>query len=77
VVAQREPWRSLGDEKLLGRYARERWLPTRAMGGLTDTLMHLFAHEAPTVRTLRNAGLRAVQAAGPLKRLLTTRALRS
>jgi 2-polyprenyl-6-methoxyphenol hydroxylase-like FAD-dependent oxidoreductase len=39
--------------------------------------MHLFAHEAPTVRTLRNAGLRAVQAAGPLKRLLTTRALRS
>ena len=77
VVAQREPWRSLGDEKLLGRYARERWLTTRAMGGLTDTLMHLFAHEAPTVRTLRNAGLRAVQAAGPLKRLLTTRALRS
>lgn len=77
LIAQREPWRSPGDERLLRRYARERWMPTRAMSGLTDTLMHLFAHEAPAVRTLRNAGMRAVEAAGPLKRLLTARALRS
>jgi len=77
VLAGREPWRALGDERLLRRYVRLRWLPTRAMGGLTDALLHLYAHQAPAVRTLRNAGLRAVEAAGPLKRLLTHRALRS
>ena len=77
ALAAREPWRSVGDEKLLRRYVRARWLPTRAMGSLTDTLLHLYAHPQPAVRALRNAGLRAVEAAGPLKRLLTARALHS
>ena len=31
VLRQREPWRPLGDEKLLRRYARERIAPTWAM----------------------------------------------
>ncbi|MEN9417189.1 MAG: hypothetical protein RI988_809 [Pseudomonadota bacterium] len=77
VIAQREPHRGLGDEQLLRRYARERWLPTRAMGGLTDGLLHLFAHDSPWLRTLRNRGLGWLDAAAPLKRALTARALHS
>lgn len=77
VLAAREPWRELGDVKLLRRYARQRWMPTRAMGGLTDALLHLFAHEAPIVKTLRNRGLSGFDRLSPLKRLLTDRALHS
>ena len=77
VLAAREAWRGLGDEKLLRRYARERWLPTRAMGGLTDGLLHLFANDDPMLRLLRNRGLGLLDAARPLKRLLTQRALHS
>jgi 2-polyprenyl-6-methoxyphenol hydroxylase-like FAD-dependent oxidoreductase len=77
VLAAREPWRALGDEKLLRRHVRERWLPTRAMGGLTDALLHLFAHEAPLVKMLRNRGLAGFDRLSPLKRLLADRALHS
>jgi 2-polyprenyl-6-methoxyphenol hydroxylase-like FAD-dependent oxidoreductase len=77
VLAGREPWRPLGDEKLLRRYARERALPTRAMGQLTDTLLHLFASQNAAVKELRNRGLSLVNRVSPLKRLLTSRALES
>lgn len=75
VIAAREPWRPLSDEKLLRRYARERALPTWAMGQLTDGLLRLFAQPAPAVRELRNRGLGLVNRATPLKRWLTARAL--
>ena len=77
VLAGREAWRPLGDEKLLRRYARERALPTRAMGQLTDTLLHLFASQNAAVKELRNRGLSLVNHLSPLKRLLTSRALES
>lgn len=72
---QREPWRSLGDERVLQRYARQRALPTQAMAGLTDTLLHLFADPRGPVRDLRNLGLGLVNHLGPLKRALIGRAL--
>jgi len=75
VLAEREPWRPLGDTRLLRRYARERLAPTQAMSQLTDGLLRLFATPAPAVRELRNRGLGLVNAAGPLKRWLTARAL--
>jgi len=75
VLAAREPWRPLGDARLLRRYARERLAPTQAMSQLTDGLLQLFAAPAPVVRELRNRGLGLVNAAGPLKRWLTARAL--
>ena len=75
VIAQREPWRDLGDEKLLRRYARERAAPTWAMAQVTDGLLNLFAHEAPVLRELRNRGLSLVNRLTPLKRWLTARAL--
>jgi len=77
VIKQREPWRALGDEKLLRRYARERIAPTWAMGQVTDGLLNLFSHEAPALRELRNRGLSLVNRLPPLKRWLTTRALDS
>ena len=75
VIAQREPWRALGDEKLLRRYARERIAPTWAMGQVTDGLLNLFSHQAPALRELRNRGLTLVNQLSPLKRWLTARAL--
>ena len=75
VLAQREPWRGLGDIRLLERHARERELATRAMLGLTDGLLQLFSHPAPWAKELRNRGLGLVNAASPLKRWLTGRAL--
>jgi len=77
VINQREPWRALGDEKLLRRYARERAAPTWAMGRVTDGLLHLFSHEAPMSRELRNRGLTLVNRLSPLKRWLTAHALDS
>jgi len=75
VIAEREPWRPLGDARLLRRYARERLLPTWAMGRLTDGLLQLFAHPAPLARELRNRGLTLVDQLTPMKRWLTARAL--
>ena len=75
VLSSREPWRELGDEKLLRRYVRERLAPTRAMGQVTDGLLRLFSHEAPGLRELRNRGLSLVNRISPVKRWLTARAL--
>jgi ubiquinone biosynthesis UbiH/UbiF/VisC/COQ6 family hydroxylase len=77
VIRQREPWRALGDEKLLRRYARDRAAPTWAMGQVTDGLLRLFSHQAPLPRELRNRGLTLVNHLAPLKRWLTARALNS
>ena len=77
VIRAREPWRALGDERLLRRYARERAAPTWAMGQLTDGLLRLFADDLPLARELRNRGLTLVNHLSPLKRWLTARALNS
>jgi ubiquinone biosynthesis UbiH/UbiF/VisC/COQ6 family hydroxylase len=75
VLAERESWRGLGDEKLLRRHARARFGETVAMGGVTDGLLHLFANPSPVARELRNRGMGLVDRLTPLKRLLTARAL--
>lgn len=75
VIAGREPWRALGDATLLRRYERERALPTAAMALVTDGLHHLFAHDQPVLRELRNRGMTLLDHLAPLKRLLTAQAL--
>lgn len=73
VFAEREaqePWRAIGDERLLRRYARRRAGPTAAMGRLTDGLLHLFAADQPVLRELRNRGLTLLDQLPPLKRWL-------
>lgn len=75
VLAEREPWRALGDVKLLRRYARARLTDTLVMGRVTDSLLRLFASPQPWVKELRNRGLGLVNQAPALKKLLIGRAL--
>ena len=75
VIVAREPWRGLGDEILLRRYARERSGANRAMALVTDGLFHLFARPQPVLRELRNRGMTLLNHAAPIKRFLTRRAL--
>lgn len=75
VLAAREPWRPLGDERLLRRYERARAAPTAAMAGVTDGLWHLFAPPTPWLRELRNRGMTLFNQLSPVKRLLTQRAI--
>lgn len=77
VISGREPWRELGDPRLLRRYERQRQTPTIAMGQLTDGLLRLFSHEQPALRELRNRGMTLVNHLPPLKRWLASRALGS
>jgi 2-polyprenyl-6-methoxyphenol hydroxylase-like FAD-dependent oxidoreductase len=77
VVAGREPWRALGDERLLRRYERQRAAPTWAMRQMTDGLLRLFAASSAPIRELRNNGMGLVNRVPPLKRWLTGRALDS
>jgi ubiquinone biosynthesis UbiH/UbiF/VisC/COQ6 family hydroxylase len=75
VLAEREPWRSPGDERLLARHARARAAETLAVGIVTDGLLQLFAHPSPWAKTLRNRGLGLVNHLPLLKRALTRAAL--
>ena len=75
VLAEREPWRALGDAKLLRRYARQRLAATQAMGRVTDGLLQLFASPQPWLKELRNRGLNLVNQVPAIKRLLMQRAL--
>lgn len=75
VLREREPWRALGDERLLARHARRREAPVRAMGLLTDSLLYVFASPQPVVRELRNRGLGLVNRLAPLKHLLAQQAI--
>lgn len=77
VIERRESWRTIGDERLLRRYVRQRAAPTSAMLRITDGLLRLFAADAAPIRELRNNGLTLVNRIPPLKRWLTARALDS
>ncbi len=77
AIERREPWRGLGDERLLRRYVRQRAAPTWAMARITDGLQRLFAMPSAPIRELRNNGMTFVNRAAPLKRWLTARALDS
>jgi len=63
-----------GAALLLERYARKRAAPVTAMQFVTDGLIRLF--EPPRLKRLRNAGMRAVGALAPVRRLLAQPALR-
>ena len=77
MIAGREAWRGIGDERLLRRYVRLRAAPTWAMVRITDGLLRLFARGDAPSRELRNNGMTLVNRIPPLKRWLTARALDS
>ena len=74
VLAGREYWRGLGDEKLLRRYERSRKAEVAAVGAVTDGLQQLFAQTEPAWQAVRNWGMNGFAASGPLKNWLTRRA---
>jgi ubiquinone biosynthesis UbiH/UbiF/VisC/COQ6 family hydroxylase len=67
TLAEREYWRSLGDEKLLRRYERSRAGAVAQMGWVTHGLHTLFAHGDARVQSLRNWGLSGFDKSGALK----------
>lgn len=74
TLADRDYWRSIGDEKLLRRYERTRKAEVAAVGAVTDGLQRLFAQTQPAWATLRNWGMNGVAASQPLKNWLVKRA---
>lgn len=74
VLAAREYWRSLGDEKLLRRYERSRKAEVAAVGAVTDGLQLLFSQTQPVWSSVRNWGMNGFSANQPLKNWLTKRA---
>lgn len=74
-VRSHEPWRNIGDERILRRYARERMVPTRLMAGVTDGMLNLFAAPSPWAAQLRNLGMNWVNRWAPAKRWMVDRAL--
>ena len=75
VLAQREYWRGLGDEKLLRRYERQRKADVAAMGAVTDGLHGLFAHTDTRLQALRHWGMAGFARSGPLKAWLVRQAM--
>ena len=67
VMAQREYWRALGDERLLRRYERARKADVATMGTVADGLHGLFAQTDARWQALRHWGMRGFARSGPLK----------
>ncbi len=67
VIAAREYWRALGDEKLLRRYERSRKADVAATAAVTDGLHGLFAQPDAPWQALRNWGMNGFSRSGPLK----------
>ena len=74
VLASREYWRSLGDEKLLRKYERSRKAEVAAVGAVTDGLQRLFALQPTAWQSARNWGMNGFAASAPLKNWLIKRA---
>ena len=75
VLDKREPWRQLGDIRLLRRYERARAEPIALMRATVDGLARLFSAPDDRLRQLRNAGMSAVNALAPLKHALVRHAM--
>jgi ubiquinone biosynthesis UbiH/UbiF/VisC/COQ6 family hydroxylase len=75
TVAQREPHRDCGDERVLARYARARKEEVLLMQLATDGLARLFATDFEPVRLVRNAGLNLLNQFPVLKQRLIAHAL--
>jgi 2-polyprenylphenol 6-hydroxylase len=76
VMRGRGPVNDPGTPILLERFARRRAEPVLAMQVVTDGLIRLFGPSAPWLRTLRNAGLTAVDRLPGIKRMMAQPALR-
>jgi len=76
VLSDRGPLADAGAPILLERFARRRAEPVLAMQTVTDGLVRMFGPRTPWLKTLRNAGLFAVDRLPMIKRALAQPALR-
>jgi len=76
VLSDRGPLADAGAPILLERFARRRAEPVLAMHTVTDGLVRMFGPGTPWLKTLRNAGLFAVDRLPMIKRALAQPALR-
>jgi 2-polyprenyl-6-methoxyphenol hydroxylase-like FAD-dependent oxidoreductase len=67
ILAAREYWRGLGEQRLLRRYERARKGDVALMAMATDGLQRLFAHADSRTQALRNWGLTGFDRSGPVK----------
>ena len=74
VLAAREYWRGVGEEKLLRRYERARRAEVAATSAVTDGLHGLFAQTDDRWQLLRNWGMNGFGHSGPLKRWVARQA---
>jgi 2-polyprenyl-6-methoxyphenol hydroxylase-like FAD-dependent oxidoreductase len=75
LIAGRDYWRSVADDKLLRRYERSRKADAAALGSVTDGLQRLFAQSGGSWQTLRNAGMNGFERVGPLKKWVARQAM--
>jgi ubiquinone biosynthesis UbiH/UbiF/VisC/COQ6 family hydroxylase len=75
VLAEREDRRSIGDERVLARYARARKEDVLLMQVATDGLERLFSANLEPVRVIRNLGLNLLDKLPMVKRRLIAHAM--
>ena len=75
TIAAREDQRSIGDERVLARYARARKEDILLMQLATDGLARLFGTNLEPLRVVRNLGLNLLDKMPYLKRKLMSHAL--
>jgi ubiquinone biosynthesis UbiH/UbiF/VisC/COQ6 family hydroxylase len=75
VLAEREDRRSIGDERVLARYARARKEDVLLMQLATDGLERLFGANLEPVRVIRNLGLNLLDKLPMVKRRLISHAM--
>ena len=75
LIAKRDYWRSVADDKLLRRYERSRKAESALLAHATDGLQRLFSQAGGNWQTLRNLGMNGFEHSGPLKNWITRRAM--
>ena len=75
LLATRDYWRSVADEKLLRRYQRSRKLEAALLSGATDGLQRLFSQNGSVLQRLRNVGMNGFERSGPLKNWVARQAM--
>ncbi|RJG28005.1 FAD-dependent monooxygenase [Massilia cavernae] len=75
AVSEREDHRTIGDERVLARYARARKEDVFLMQFATDGLARLFGTDLEPVRVVRNLGLNLLDKLPMLKRRLISHAM--
>ena len=75
LLKSREYWRSVGDERLLRRYERQRKADVLPVTSAMDALQQLFARDSSSLQTLRNWGMDGFEHSGPLKSWVARQAM--